>query len=58
MPNKVYDLTELLATSTGIYAINAAIADGTVVYNLQGVRVKDVKKGGMYIVNGKKQIVK
>ena len=44
-------------TSVGINA--ATIADSNaVVYNLQGVRVKDVKRGGLYIVNGKKQLVK
>ena len=58
VPNKVYDLTELLATSTGIYAINAAIADGATVYNMQGVRVDKATKKGLYIVNGKKVVMK
>ena len=44
-------------TSVGING--ATIADSNaVIYNLQGVRVKDVKKGGLYIINGKKQLVK
>ena len=58
---KVYDLTELLKENgivTGISAVNAAIAEGAVVYNLQGVRVEKAYKGGLYIVNGKKVMMK
>ena len=44
-------------TSVGING--ATIADSNaVIYNLQGVRVKDVKKGQLYIINGKKQLMK
>ena len=45
-------------TSTGINAVNAAIANGAVIYNLQGVRVEKAYKGGLYIVNGKKVVMK
>ena len=58
---KVYDLTELLEEAgviTGINAVNAAISKGAVIYNLQGVRVEKAYKGGLYIVNGKKVMMK
>ena len=44
-------------TATGVNALGADIANGAVVYNMQGVRVQNVKKG-LYIVNGKKVLVK
>ena len=45
------------ATSTAVNAINAANADGKW-YNLQGVRVAEPTRPGLYIHNGKKIIVK
>ena len=43
---------------TGIASIKAAQLEGAAVYTLQGVRVNNVKKGGMYIINGRKVAVK
>ena len=45
-------------SSTGINAINAALKKGAVIYTLQGVRVNQVVKGNIYIINGKKVLVK
>ncbi len=42
---------------TGINAVNAGIASGAAVYDLQGRRVSNAQKG-IYIVNGKKVLVK
>lgn len=44
--------------ATGIATIKAAQENGAAIYTLQGVRVNNVKKGGMYIVNGKKVAIK
>ncbi|MCH5238543.1 MAG: hypothetical protein J1E95_12245, partial [Muribaculaceae bacterium] len=32
--------------------------DGAVIYNLQGVRVSNPQKGNIYIINGKKAILR
>ena len=45
-------------SSTGINAIIAALKKGAVIYTLQGVRVNQVVKGNIYIINGKKVLVK
>lgn len=50
-----YTLT--VTTATGIQAIRAEAAQGHV-YDLQGRRVQAVKQGGVYIVNGRKVVVK
>ena len=55
------DLKMTLSLSTitdGIASIKAAQLEGATVYTLQGVRVNNVKKGGMYIINGRKVAVK
>lgn len=46
-----------LTAPTGISAIKAAMAEGTVVYDMQGRRVENPAKG-LYIVNGKKVVLK
>ncbi|MBP3227283.1 MAG: hypothetical protein J6M53_00715 [Bacteroidaceae bacterium] len=43
---------------TGIASVNAAAQAGRVVYDLQGRRVSALQKGGVYVVNGKKVLVK
>lgn len=43
---------------TGISEIDMAVEDGQRVFDLQGRRVLNPKKGGMYIVGGKKVVVK
>ena len=42
---------------TGINAVNAAVANGAAVYDLQGRRVNNATKG-VYIINGQKVLVK
>ena len=44
--------------TTGINAINAAATIEGNIYDLQGRKVAQPKKGGLYIVNGKKIVVK
>lgn len=49
----------ITAVATGINSIQAdELAKAGKVYNLQGQRVSNTKQGGLYIVNGKKVIVK
>ena len=43
---------------TGITKLNSDIAKGAAVYNMQGVRIDKVQKKGLYIINGKKTMVK
>ena len=43
---------------TGIEVVEAADADNDVIYNMQGVRVARPTAPGIYIVNGKKVVVK
>ena len=43
---------------TSIKAVKAALEKGAVIYTLQGVRVNNIQKGGIYIINGKKVVVK
>ena len=44
--------------SNGITTVIAADELGGEAYNLKGQRVQSLKKGGLYIINGKKQVVK
>ena len=44
-------------TTTGIEKISSVMNNGEV-YNLNGQRVDNLKKGGLYIVNGKKVVIK
>ena len=44
-------------TTTGINTIKATTKDGKAIYNLKGVKVNKAAHG-VFIVNGKKQIVK
>ncbi|MCD8202348.1 MAG: hypothetical protein LUD48_01740, partial [Prevotella sp.] len=60
-PNGVRAFYPLDANSTGIETIEATYPNGDmqgsgsdVIYNLQGMRVKDITKKGIYIVNGRK----
>ena len=45
-------------TTTGItlVTVEAPVAEG--IYNLQGQKVENLKKGGLYIINGKKVVIK
>ena len=43
---------------TGIEVVEAAAAHNDVIYNMQGVRVARPTAPGIYIVNGKKVVVK
>lgn len=43
---------------TGINELKANRFAGTAVYNLRGQKVEHLTKGGLYIVNGKKMVVK
>ena len=43
--------------ATGISELNAEKADNAI-YNLNGVRVKEMNQKGVYIVNGKKVVKK
>lgn len=58
------DFLEMVSVLTGIDAVNAEIEPQTaaagenVYYTLQGVKVAKPTKGGIYIVNGKKVIIK
>ena len=46
-------------TSTGISSVNTEnLNKNNDVYNLNGQRVENMKKGGLYIVNGKKVFMK
>ena len=45
-------------TDTGIPAIKAALKKGIAIFTLQGVRVNNVTKGNVYIINGEKVTVK
>ena len=44
--------------TSGIISVKAALEKGAVIYTLQGKRVTDVRKGNVYIINGKKVLVK
>ena len=45
------------AIVTGINEVKAA-EDAKVIFNLNGIRVNDLKQKGVYIVNGKKVVIK
>lgn len=47
-----------VASNTGITDVKAALKNGVAVYTLQGTRVNNVRKGGIYIYNDKKVVVK
>ena len=44
--------------TSGILSVKAALEKGAVIYTLQGKRVTEVRKGNIYIMNGKKILVK
>ena len=44
--------------ATGIKGIDAEKASDKVIYNLAGQRVQNLNKAGLYIVNGKKVVIK
>lgn len=44
--------------ATGIEGVNANVENAKVIYNLNGQRVASMAKPGLYIVNGKKMIVR
>lgn len=43
-------------TTTGISVISVENPTAEGVYNLQGQKVENLKKGGIYIINGKKVV--
>lgn len=47
-----------ITTPVGIDSVKAAMAKGKEVYNLQGQKMSQVSKPGLYIVDGKKLFVK
>lgn len=55
--NQLLPISIVAGDASGISNINAEGAEGTVVFNLQGVRQSSLKKG-INIVNGKKVVVK
>lgn len=55
---KAQSLSFNFGTTTGIHAATAAAATAAPVFDLSGRRVVKVVKGGLYIQNGKKFIVK
>ena len=44
--------------ASAIEGIQTVRTNGDIIYNLQGQKVENVKKGGLYIINVKKQVVK
>ena len=59
MPAGNVKVTAQFELSTGINAVKADELDNAVIYNMQGVRVdKAQAKGGVFIVNGRKVVVK
>ncbi len=44
--------------STGITSIQQVANTSNAIYNIQGMRVSDTSKKGLYIINGKKVLVK
>ena len=53
----LYSINGQTSKSTGIEAITAKKLEKSVIYNLQGIRVDNAQKG-LYIINGKKLVVK
>lgn len=49
---------DILTDYTGIEGVAADFDENAEIYNLQGIRVKNPVRGGVYIVNGKKVLVK
>ncbi len=43
---------------TGITSIQPTLTTSNTIYNIQGMRVSDTSKKGLYIINGKKVVVK
>lgn len=50
--------TVTVATTTGINAISGLNNKNVEIYTISGQRVNNVTKGGLYIINGKKAVVK
>ena len=53
-----YNVLYVVSSGQGIKAIQSDLESGHVIYTLQGTRVYNVRKGGLYINNGKKVVVK
>lgn len=49
---------DILTDYTGIEGVAADFDENAEIYNLQGIRVKNPVRGGVYIVNGKKVLLK
>lgn len=49
---------DILTDYTGIEGVASDLDENDEIYNLQGIRVKNPARGGVYIVNGKKVLVK
>jgi len=53
----LYSINGQTSKPTGIEAVTAKKLEKSVIYNLQGIRVDNAQKG-LYIINGKKLVVK
>lgn len=49
---------DILTEYTGVEDVVTDLDENAEIYNLQGIRVKNPARGGVYIVNGKKVLVK
>ena len=59
VPARGFSLFDDDNTTTGISSMhNSELIKHNEVYNLNGQRVDNLKKGGLYIVNGKKMVIK
>ena len=56
-PGYIYSINGKTSKTTGIQTITAEKLKNTAVYNMQGIRVDNPQKG-LYIINGKKVVVK
>ena len=57
MPASAVTVTVTFKVASGINAVKADALENAVIYNMQGVRVDKAQKG-LYIVNGKKVVIK
>ena len=53
-----YTETVTVTNTTSIMAVKAQLGENAEVYTIDGQKVNSLKKGGLYIVNGKKMLVK
>ena len=53
-----YNYLYVQGTSSGITAVNAALKNDVPIFTVLGTRVYNVSKGSIYIINGKKVLIK